>query len=48
MTWLDWCILAAVAGYLIYLLFFRKKKGGCCGDCSACGHACQNREDAAS
>ena len=30
-------LLALIGGYCAYLLLRRKKKDGCCGDCSRCG-----------
>lgn len=37
MSWLDYLLLALIGGYCAYLLLRRKKKDGCCGDCSRCG-----------
>lgn len=33
---MDWILIALIAGYGLYILFSKKKKG-CCGDCSKCG-----------
>lgn len=38
----DWAILAAVAGYCLYLLL-RRKSSGCCGDCSRCSGCRQEK-----
>jgi len=35
MTWLDVLLLATLGGYVVYLIFGRKKSG-CCGDCGHC------------
>ena len=37
MSWLDYLLLALIGGYCADLLLRRKKKDGCCGDCSRCG-----------
>lgn len=45
MSWIDWLLLALIVGYCLYLVFGRKNKGGCCGDCSqcsGCGHKQEN------
>ncbi|MBE6947020.1 MAG: FeoB-associated Cys-rich membrane protein [Ruminococcaceae bacterium] len=35
MALMDWVLLSAIAGYALFVLL-RKKKKGCCGDCSQC------------
>ena len=39
MSWMDYLLLALIGGYCVYLLLRKKKKDGCCGDCSQCGGA---------
>ena len=36
-TGTEHLLLALIGGYCVYLLLRRKKKDGCCGDCSRCG-----------
>ncbi|MBQ1631890.1 MAG: FeoB-associated Cys-rich membrane protein [Clostridia bacterium] len=39
----DWIILAAIlcaVGFAVFFAVRKKRRGGCCGDCSACGGAC--------
>lgn len=51
MNWLDILIIAIVAGYSVYILFSKNKRG-CCGGCSGCsgncagcqGGACQRKK----
>lgn len=38
----DYVLLAAIAGYSLYLIF-RKKKPTCCGDCANCHAACKTK-----
>lgn len=40
----DYLILAAVLGYCGWLVFGRKKSGGCCGDCVNCA-GCRRKEE---
>ncbi len=40
MIWLDYVLLGAVLGGCLLVLLRKKKKHGCCGDCSACGNLC--------
>ncbi len=42
MSILDYILLAAIAGYSLYLIF-RKKKPTCGGNCSACHAACSRK-----
>ena len=44
MTWIDWALAALVVGYCLYLIFRKKKPGGCCGDCSACSGCHEPKE----
>lgn len=37
MDLLDYILVAAVVGYCVWVVFFRKKKGTCCGNCAKCG-----------
>lgn len=39
MKWLDWVLIALVVGWLLFVLI-RRPKGGCCGSCKGCSHAC--------
>lgn len=32
---IEWILIVLIAGYSLYVLFGKKKKG-CCGDCSQC------------
>lgn len=41
MSWLDYLLVALIAGYCLYILF-RPKKGGCCGDCAHCHKKCED------
>lgn len=45
MSWIDYLLLALIGGYCAYLLLRRKKKDGCCGDCSRCGGCCEKRSE---
>lgn len=39
MSALDWLILAAVAVlFVLAVRFCWRRRGKCCGDCTACGH----------
>ena len=42
---LDWLLLGVVVLWLLVglSLYFRRRarRGGCCGDCSACDHDCR-------
>lgn len=38
-------LAAAMVAYTVYRLFFSKKKGGCCGDCSKCAGCLKAGED---
>lgn len=40
MSWIDWLLCALILGYCVFVLFRRKKKRGCCGDCTACQECC--------
>lgn len=44
MSWIDWLLVLLIAGYCLWLLLRRKKKGGCCVDCSACSGCCKEKE----
>jgi len=41
MSWLDYLVIALVAGYCAYILFSKKKRG--CGGCSGCCADCRSR-----
>lgn len=40
----DYLILAAILGYCAWQIFGKKKKGGCCGNCSACSGCTKGKE----
>ena len=40
---MDWILIAIIAAYFGYVLFFRKQKG-CCGDCSQCSSCYRKHE----
>jgi len=40
---MDWILIAAIASYGIYVLFFGKRKG-CCGDCAKCTGCTKSKE----
>ena len=45
MSWIDYLLLALIGGYCAYLLLRRKKKDGCCGDCSGLMRELERSED---